>query len=98
MQSLRWRREEKISWPEEYAEHREELDAYPGRFHPVSRSRLQLTRPFNLTGGPALALSGMPTSIQVIGRHFEDHTVLKVGHAFETALGLRSRRPAMAAV
>ncbi|WP_181179642.1 amidase [Mesorhizobium sp. B2-7-1] len=152
-----------ISWPEEYAEHREELDAYPDRFHPVSRSRLQdgsdvmaadyirarrrqvcltaelgeimrdvdvlvlptnkkpaqtlgyentplgkaelsLTRPFNLTGGPALALcngftaAGLPTSIQIIGRHFEDDTVLRVGHALETALGLRTSRPVMAAL
>lgn len=150
-----------ISWPEEYTEHRDELGAYPDRFHPVSRSRLQdgrdvmaadyiraqrqqasltaelgevmrdvdvlvlptnkkpaqvlayehtplghaelsLTRPFNLTGGPALSLcngftaSGLPTSIQIIGRHFEDSTVLKVGHALEMALGLRTRRPAIA--
>ena len=63
---------------------------------------LSLTRPFNVTGGPSLALcngftkAGLPTSIQIIGRHFEDGTVLRIGHALETALGLRSRRPEIA--
>ncbi|WP_159949388.1 amidase [Rhizobium sp. 18065] len=147
-----------ISWPEEYEEHRAELEAYPDRFTGVTRSRfadgkafravdyiqaqkqkaalvadlsermrdvdvlvlpttkkpaqvlgyehteigeaeLSLTRPFNLTGGPALALcngftpAGLPTSIQIIGRHFEDGTVLRAGHALEAVLALRSRRP-----
>lgn len=151
----------KISWPEEYEEHRAELDAFPDRFTAVSRSRLEdgkgvsaadyiqarkqqaaltaelretmqgvdvlvlpttktpaqvlgyehtelgklelsLTRPFNLTGGPSLALcngftsAGLPTSIQIVGRHFEDGTVLRAGHALEAALGLRSRRPSIA--
>lgn len=150
-----------ISWPEEYAQHKAELEAYPDRLTAVSRSRLQdgkaysaedyqnalrqrqqviddlnatmrdvdmlvlptlkkpaqilgfeftergaidvdLTRPFNLTGGPALAMchgfaeDGLPLSLQFIGRHFEDDVVLRAGHALEQALGLRSRRPPIA--
>jgi aspartyl-tRNA(Asn)/glutamyl-tRNA(Gln) amidotransferase subunit A len=66
---------------------------------PLGEIEFSLTRPFNLTGGPSLALcngftaSGLPTSIQIVGRHFEDATVLRTGHTLEAALGLRSRRP-----
>lgn len=60
-----------------------------------------LTIPFNLTGQPALALctgfgaDGMPVGAQIIGRPFEDATVLRAGHAFERATSWRQRRPAL---
>jgi aspartyl-tRNA(Asn)/glutamyl-tRNA(Gln) amidotransferase subunit A len=63
-----------------------------------------LTRPFNLTGYPALSIcngftsAGLPTSLQIGGRPFEDHLVLKAGDAFEKATGFRKIRPALAAV
>lgn len=63
---------------------------------------IDLTRPFNLTGGPALAMchgfndEGLPLSLQIIGRHFEDDVVLRAGHMLERELGLRDRRPAIA--
>lgn len=63
---------------------------------------IELTRPFNLTGGPALALrngftkAGLPTSLQIIGRPFEDDRVLRVGYALETAHDLGARRPDIA--
>jgi aspartyl-tRNA(Asn)/glutamyl-tRNA(Gln) amidotransferase subunit A len=150
-----------ISWPEEYAAHRDELEAEPKRFTAVSRLRLEdgksvsaadyiralrrrveviaalkqtmreidvlvlptmkkpaqilgfeftalgeielsLTRPFNLTGGPSVALcngfspEGLPISLQIVGRHCEDGVVLQAGCALEDALGLRSRRPEIA--
>jgi aspartyl-tRNA(Asn)/glutamyl-tRNA(Gln) amidotransferase subunit A len=59
-------------------------------------------RPFNVTGNPALSIcngysaTGLPLSLQIGGRPFEDALVLKVGHALETALGTRARRPAFA--
>jgi aspartyl-tRNA(Asn)/glutamyl-tRNA(Gln) amidotransferase subunit A len=62
-----------------------------------------LTRPFNITGYPALSLcngfstTGLPTSLQIAGRPFEDHLVLKVGDAFEKATSYRSVRPSLAA-
>ena len=46
-----------------------------------------LTRPFNMTGYPALSIcngfsgTGMPISLQIAGRPFEDHIVLKAGDA-----------------
>jgi aspartyl-tRNA(Asn)/glutamyl-tRNA(Gln) amidotransferase subunit A len=58
-----------------------------------------LTRPFNITGFPALSIcngfsaSGLPTSLQIGGRPFQDHIVLKAGDAFEKATAFRNRRP-----
>jgi aspartyl-tRNA(Asn)/glutamyl-tRNA(Gln) amidotransferase subunit A len=71
-------------------------------FTELGEIEISLTRPFNLTGGPALALcngftaDGLPLSIQIVGRHFEDGTVLRAGHALEQALSLRGRRPSIA--
>ncbi len=59
-------------------------------------------RAFNVTGNPGLSIcngysaSGLPLSLQIGGRPFEDALVLKVGDALEKALGTRSRRPAFA--
>ncbi|XP_078596379.1 urethanase-like isoform X5 [Branchiostoma floridae x Branchiostoma japonicum] len=44
--------------------------------------------PFNVTGHPALSINagfsqGLPVGMMIVGRHFEDATVLKVAHAFE---------------
>jgi aspartyl-tRNA(Asn)/glutamyl-tRNA(Gln) amidotransferase subunit A len=58
-----------------------------------------LTRPFNMTGFPALSIcngftaSGLPTSLQIGGRPFQDHIVLQAGDAFEKATAFRHRRP-----
>ena len=55
--------------------------------------------PFNLTGLPTLALpcgfssSGLPLSLQLSGRPFEEGTVLRVGHAYEQATRWHTRRP-----
>ncbi|MBN8925980.1 MAG: hypothetical protein BGO51_02510 [Rhodospirillales bacterium 69-11] len=56
-------------------------------------------RAFNVTGNPGLSIcngydaSGLPLSLQIGGRPFEDALVLRVGHALERALGTRTRRP-----
>jgi aspartyl-tRNA(Asn)/glutamyl-tRNA(Gln) amidotransferase subunit A len=61
--------------------------------------RASLTTPFNVTGGPALAQcigfsgSGLPLSMQVVGRPFDDATVLRVAHAYEMATPWRAKRP-----
>ena len=61
--------------------------------------RPSLTTPFNVTGGPALAhcigfsSSSLPLSMQVVGRPFDDATVLRAAHAYETATPWRARRP-----
>ena len=61
--------------------------------------RASLTTPFNVTGGPALAQcigfasNGLPLSMQVVGRPFDDATVLRVADAYERATPWRKRRP-----
>ena len=55
--------------------------------------------PFNVTGGPALALcngfteNGLPLGMQVAGRPFDEETVLRAGDAYERATGWRNCRP-----
>ncbi len=61
------------------------------------------TMPFNVTGYPALCVCsgfgprGLPVSVQIVGKPFQDAMVLRVGDAFEKATQSRSRRPAMVA-
>jgi aspartyl-tRNA(Asn)/glutamyl-tRNA(Gln) amidotransferase subunit A len=55
--------------------------------------------PFNLTGQPTLAVpcglspTGLPLSLQLSGRPFEETTVLRLGHAYQTATDWHRRRP-----
>ncbi len=61
------------------------------------------TFPFNLTGMPALVLPsgldrhGLPMSIQLAARPFDDLACLRVGHAFQTATEHHRVAPALAA-
>jgi aspartyl-tRNA(Asn)/glutamyl-tRNA(Gln) amidotransferase subunit A len=58
-----------------------------------------LTTPFNVTGGPALmqcigfSPGGLPLSMQVVGKPFDETTVLRVADAYERATSWRRRRP-----
>lgn len=50
------------------------------------------TDPFDVTGHPACSVpagmvNGLPTGMMLIGRHFDDATVLRVAHAYEQAVG-----------
>jgi aspartyl-tRNA(Asn)/glutamyl-tRNA(Gln) amidotransferase subunit A len=55
----------------------------------------------NISGTPALAIcngysaSGLPLSLQIVGRPFEDAAVLRAGHAYEMATPWKERRPAV---
>jgi aspartyl-tRNA(Asn)/glutamyl-tRNA(Gln) amidotransferase subunit A len=57
------------------------------------------TGAFNMTGLPALAVpcgftaSGLPISLQLAGRPFDEATVLRVGHTYEQATEWHKRRP-----
>jgi aspartyl-tRNA(Asn)/glutamyl-tRNA(Gln) amidotransferase subunit A len=63
---------------------------------PFGRSNMP---PFNMTGLPALALpcgfssAGLPLSLQIAGRPFDEATVLRAGHAYEQATEWHRRRP-----
>ena len=48
----------------------------------------QNTGPFNVTGHPALSINtgfseGLPVGMMIVGRKFEDATVLNVAYAYE---------------
>jgi aspartyl-tRNA(Asn)/glutamyl-tRNA(Gln) amidotransferase subunit A len=55
--------------------------------------------PFDVTGNPAMSIptgfsaSGLPLSMQIVGRAFDEPTVLGIGAAFEAATNLHVRRP-----
>jgi aspartyl-tRNA(Asn)/glutamyl-tRNA(Gln) amidotransferase subunit A len=61
----------------------------------------RLTRPFNGLGLPALAVpggfseAGLPLAFQIVGRPFDEATVLRVGRAYEEATGWPRRRPSL---
>lgn len=75
--------------------------AYPiGGTSPQGIMR-SLTRPISLTGLPALSMpcgftsNGLPASMQLICRSWEEGTVLRVGQAYEEATNWHKRRPPM---
>jgi aspartyl-tRNA(Asn)/glutamyl-tRNA(Gln) amidotransferase subunit A len=106
VQSSRWRRGMIAEMAPVYAKYDVLLTAGPG---PASRfetwrtihfwQKGSVTTPFNVLGGPALAqcigftAEGLPLSMQIAGRPFDDATVLRVAHAYEAATPWRARRP-----
>lgn len=57
----------------------------------VALTMLGNTLPFNLTGHPACSvpagvIDGLPVGMMIVGKHFDDATVLRVGHAFENTV------------
>ncbi|WP_114570027.1 Asp-tRNA(Asn)/Glu-tRNA(Gln) amidotransferase subunit GatA [Exiguobacterium flavidum] len=51
-----------------------------------------LTIPINLAGVPAISVpaglvDGLPVGLQIIGKHFDEATILRAAHAFELATG-----------
>jgi aspartyl-tRNA(Asn)/glutamyl-tRNA(Gln) amidotransferase subunit A len=68
----------------------EEMVAVGDRPEPVRAVMLRLTQPFNLSGHPALALpcgetSGLPVSLQLVGRHARTWRLLEIGAALSGA-------------
>lgn len=61
------------------------------------------TRPFSVTGQPALAVpsgltaEGMPLSAQVVGRRFDEAAVLRAGRLIEETIGFEATPPALRA-
>ncbi len=106
VQASRWRRVLIAEMAPLYAKYEVLVTASPG---PAPRldawrtisfwQRPSLTTPFNVTGSPALAQcvgfteDGLPLSMQIVGRPFDDATVLRVAHAYEAATPWRARRP-----
>src|SRR5688572_19173502 len=57
-----------------------------------------VTTVFNVTGQPVLSVpngfgrSGLPLGMQIVGRPFEETTILRIGHAYERATDWHTRR------
>jgi len=69
----------------------------------VRASLIRFTRPFNLTGHPAASVpcgftaEGLPMGLQIVGRPFDEATVLRVADAYQRLTDWHTRRPAAAA-
>jgi amidase len=67
------------------------LEAVEDNLNSMARGFARNTQPFNYTGHPALALpvgkssAGLPVSMQLVGRFFDDALLLRVAHAFQHA-------------
>jgi aspartyl-tRNA(Asn)/glutamyl-tRNA(Gln) amidotransferase subunit A len=69
-----------------------------GQAEHVLHACWRFTYPWNLTGLPALSLpcgfvDGLPVGLQLVGRPFDEATILRVGHAYEVATRWQERRP-----
>jgi aspartyl-tRNA(Asn)/glutamyl-tRNA(Gln) amidotransferase subunit A len=68
----------------------------------VRGALLRFTRPFNLSGHPACALpcgftaGGLPIGMQLVGRPFDEATVLRVADGFQRLTDFHARRPVLA--
>ena len=65
----------------------------------VRTSLIRYTRPFNLTGHPVVSVpcgftaAGLPVGLQIVGRAFDEATVLRVADAYQRATDWHKRRP-----
>jgi aspartyl-tRNA(Asn)/glutamyl-tRNA(Gln) amidotransferase subunit A len=78
-----------------------------GKLEPVPPetlfTKLSFTTAFNVGGNPALSVcngyaeNGLPFSLQIVGKLFDDATVMRFGDAYEKATPWRQLRPDLAA-
>ncbi|MGH7367934.1 MAG: amidase [Candidatus Rokuibacteriota bacterium] len=74
-----------------------------GRSQPIRPSLIRYTRPFNASGHPAASVpcgftsDGLPIGMQVVGRSFDEATVLRVADAYQRVTDWRTRRPPLGA-
>jgi aspartyl-tRNA(Asn)/glutamyl-tRNA(Gln) amidotransferase subunit A len=68
----------------------------------VRSALIRFTRPFNLSGHPACAVpcgftdGGLPIGMQLVGRPFDEVTVLRAADAFQRLTDFHLRRPVLA--
>jgi aspartyl-tRNA(Asn)/glutamyl-tRNA(Gln) amidotransferase subunit A len=107
VQALRLRR--KLALEMDAALQRHAVLAFPSTFAPAGPieavpglaflEKAALTTPANVSGHPAMSVccgyskAGMPLGLQLVGRRFDEATLLKVGDAYERATPWRGRRP-----
>jgi aspartyl-tRNA(Asn)/glutamyl-tRNA(Gln) amidotransferase subunit A len=70
-----------------------------GREVSLMAALISATCLFNVTGQPALTVpcgfttAGLPIALQIVGKPFDEATVLQVGHAYEAHTSWHERRP-----
>jgi aspartyl-tRNA(Asn)/glutamyl-tRNA(Gln) amidotransferase subunit A len=74
------------------------IDAVP-KWQPEDQPSMMM--PFNVTGSPSVAVccgfteKGLPLGMQIVGKPFDEATVLRAADAYERATAWRKRRPAL---
>lgn len=74
---------------------------YGGVEEPLLFAMSRCTAAFNITGLPAMSLpcgftrGGLPIGMQIVGKPFDEATVLRAGYAYERATDWHARRPAV---
>jgi amidase len=60
---------------------------------------MKFTAPFDFSGSPTISLpcgfseSDLPLSVQLVGRHLDEATLCRAGHAFQQATDWHRRTP-----
>ena len=68
----------------------------------IRSALIRFTRPFNLSGHPACSLpcgftaAGLPLGMQLVGRPFDEATVLRAADAYQRLTDWHARRPVLA--
>jgi aspartyl-tRNA(Asn)/glutamyl-tRNA(Gln) amidotransferase subunit A len=76
-----------------------DLKKDPTMLRPSEIRLLRNTRPINVWGLPAISVpcgftnSGLPIGLQIVGRHWEESTVIALAHAYEQATAWHKRKP-----
>jgi aspartyl-tRNA(Asn)/glutamyl-tRNA(Gln) amidotransferase subunit A len=85
-----------------HAAARHDQAGFPGENgveEPVINAYVRTCCPFNLSGQPALSVpcgftqAGLPIGLQVVGRPFDEATVLRIGHAYQSMTDWHTRTP-----
>jgi aspartyl-tRNA(Asn)/glutamyl-tRNA(Gln) amidotransferase subunit A len=75
----------------------------PGGETSMLRACLGLTLPFNVTGHPAVSVpcgftgEGLPVGMQLVGRPFDEATILRIAHHYQQATDWHRREPSCVA-
>lgn len=77
----------------------QEVAVVGGQEKPLLRAFLDMTLPFNLSGHPALSApcgftsEGLPVGIQLVGRPFDEVTILRVAQQYQSQTDWHQQRP-----
>ena len=79
----------------------EETVSYGGIEEPILSAMIRCTGPFNASGLPAISLpcgftaDSLPVGLQLIGKDFDEATVLRAAHTYEQATEWHLQKPEM---